>query len=78
MNKTLEAILRGYVLFRVNNETFFRYNTAREKRLSITTSVSFEGYHIIKGWTGFFYRVENPQYNMLRNDESTVYPAGSN
>lgn len=55
--KTIEAILRGYLFFRVNGERFWLYNNAREKRKSINGNVAFEGYHIWKGWTGFFYRV---------------------
>ena len=56
MNKTLEAILRGYLYFRVNDDYYLTYNKAREKRLSTTTNVSFDGLHIFKGWTCFYYR----------------------
>jgi hypothetical protein len=55
--KTIEAIIRGYFFFRVNGEYFLLYHRAREKRVSITGNVSFEGYHVFKGWTGFFYRI---------------------
>lgn len=62
MKKTIEAFLRGYILFSVNGESFLTYSKARAKRVHLceTTSdnVSFIGFHIIKGWTGFYYRVE--------------------
>lgn len=57
MNKTLEALLRGYILFRVNGRTFFRYNTAKAARVAINGDVHFKGLHIIKGWRTFFLRV---------------------
>jgi len=61
MNKTLEAMLRGYLFFRVNGKYFMTYTPAREYRKSIETGdLSFEGYHIVKRWQGFFYRIENP------------------
>ena len=61
MNKTLEAMLRGYLFFRVNDKYFVTYTPAREYRKSIETGeLSFEGYHIWKRWQGFFYRIENP------------------
>lgn len=56
MNKTFEALLRGYILFDVNGELFLTYNQAREKRLSIKGDVAFNGLHIFKGWQGFFVR----------------------
>jgi hypothetical protein len=60
MNKTLEAMLRGYLFFRVNDKYFATYTPAREYRKSIETGeLSFEGYHIVKRWQGFFYRLEN-------------------
>jgi hypothetical protein len=57
MNKTLEAIFRGYVRFRVNDQYFNTYIPAQKHRTTITGPVSFEGYHIVKGWRGFFYRI---------------------
>ena len=61
MNKTLEAILRGYLFFRVNGKYFMTYTPARKYRTTIDTGdISFEGYHIVKRWQGFFYRLENP------------------
>jgi hypothetical protein len=54
--KSLEALIRGYLFYRVNGERFWIYNSARNKRISIEGNVAFEGYHIFKGWTGFFYR----------------------
>jgi hypothetical protein len=60
MLKTLEAWLRGYVVFRVNGEKFLLYSRAKEKRKFLTEytkdHISFEGYHIFKSWIGFYYR----------------------
>ena len=61
MNKTLEAMLRGYLFFRVNDKYFATYTPAQQYRKTITKGlIKFEGYHIWKRWTGFFYRIENP------------------
>ncbi len=61
MNKTLEAILRGYLFFRVNDKYFMTYTPAQRYRKTITKGlIKFEGYHIVKRWRGFFYRIENP------------------
>ena len=61
MNKTLEALIRGYVLFRVNDKYFLSYTPAQRYRTTITKGdLVFEGYHILKGWQGFFYRMDNP------------------
>ena len=57
MNKTLEAMVRGYLFFRVNDKYFMTYTPAQQYRTTITGPVSFEGYHIVKGWRGFFYRI---------------------
>ena len=56
MNKSIEAFLRGYLLFRVNGEWFFTYNRARNRRLEVAGDVSFEGFHFFKGWRVFFCR----------------------
>ena len=57
MNKTLEALLRGYVLFDVNGKRFFRYNSALAQRKATTGDVEFKGLHVFKGWTTFFLRI---------------------
>lgn len=56
MNKSLEALLRGYVLFYVNSKMFLRYNSALRARKLISVDVTFKGFHIFKGWQGFFIR----------------------
>lgn len=56
MNKTLEALLRGYVLFDVNGQRFYRYNTALAQRKATTGDVEFKGWHLFKGWRFFFIR----------------------
>jgi len=59
MNKTLEAIVRGYLFFRVNDKYFATYTPAQRYRTTIETGeLSFEGYHIWKRWQGFYYRTE--------------------
>ena len=58
MSKTLEALLRGYVVFKVNDKWFFTYNRARNERIATTGDVEFTGFHIFKGWTCFFIRFE--------------------
>ena len=59
MNKTLEAMLRGYLFFRVNDKYFMTYSPAQRYRTTIETGkLSFEGYHIWKRWQGFYYRIE--------------------
>jgi hypothetical protein len=57
--KTLSALLRGYLYFKVQDKYFFRYNVAKcyKDSLSQEESVSFKGWHVWKGWTGFFYRI---------------------
>lgn len=57
MNKTIEALLRGYVLFNVNDKRFLRYNSALAERKSIPGNVEFTGLHIFKGWRAFFIRI---------------------
>lgn len=56
MNKTLEALLRGYVLFDVNGQRFYRYNTALAQRKATEGDVLFKGWHLIKGWRIFYVR----------------------
>lgn len=55
--KTIEAIIRGYLFFEVNGKRFLLYNTALCYRKTIDGSLSFKGYHILKGWQGFYERV---------------------
>jgi hypothetical protein len=62
MLKTLEAIVRGYLFFRVNDKYFITYTPAQRYRTTIETGdLSFEGYHIVKRWQGFYYRMNNPR-----------------
>ena len=56
MNKTIGAVLRGYLFYDVNGRKFLRYNSALSHRKSIDGDVEFIGFHIFKGWTGFFVR----------------------
>lgn len=57
MNKSLEALLRGYFLFEVNGRFFFTYNAAQKQREQFTGPVWFNGLHVFKGWQCFFLRV---------------------
>ena len=56
MNKTIEAALRGYLFYDVNGRKFLRYNRALAHRKSISGDVEFLGFHLFKGWIGFFIR----------------------
>jgi hypothetical protein len=56
MNKTLEALLRGYVRFDVNGKRFWRYKTALAERKATIDDVCFAGRHIFKGWRIFYLR----------------------
>ncbi len=64
MNKSVEALLRGYILFDVNGKKFVNYNNARTHRVYLTDTedlpyVEFVGYHITKGWQCFYLRTSN-------------------
>ena len=64
ISKNTEALLRGYVLFKVNGKRFSNYEDARAERVRITEAnqpVEFSGWHVIKGWRWFYYTT------MLRN-----------
>jgi hypothetical protein len=56
MNKTLEALLRGYIRFDVNGKRFWKYSTALQERKSTDGDVEFAGFHILKGWRMFYLR----------------------
>jgi hypothetical protein len=64
MNKSLEAALRGYILFDVNGKRFWRYNTALAQRKATTGDVAFNGLHIFKGWVCFFSRISKKGWDM--------------
>jgi hypothetical protein len=60
ISKNIEALLRGYVLFKVNGKRFSNYEDARAERVRITDAsqpVEFKGLHIFKGWQWFYYTV---------------------
>jgi len=58
MNKTIKALLMGYVLFDVNGQRFLRYNSALLKRKEIDGNVDFIGFNVfLMGWRCFFKRV---------------------
>ena len=57
MFKTLEALVRGYLFFRVNDKYFLTYTPAQRYRTTITQGpIEFVGLHLFKGWQGFYYR----------------------
>jgi hypothetical protein len=57
MNKTIEALLRGYIVFWVNGGFYARYNDALAAQEAIVNDpVIFDGLHILKGWRRFYYR----------------------
>lgn len=55
--KNLEALLRGYLFFKVNGKFFLAYSTAKAARVATTGNVEFVGWHIFKGWRCFFKRI---------------------
>ena len=60
MNKSLKAILLGFVLFNVNGKRFFLYNSALAYRKGILVGyIEFIGFSIFKGWRAFYYRIDN-------------------
>jgi hypothetical protein len=63
MNKTIEAFMRGYVLFDVNGQRFYRYNTALNERKVTMGAVEFKGWHVFKGWTTFYLRFTTEKNN---------------
>ena len=68
MNRSLEAFLRGYLFFRVNGQYFALYNNALKRRKAlIVGDVNFIGWHVWKGWIGFYIRAG--AYAMEVDDE---------
>lgn len=57
MSKTIEAFIRGYLLFDVNGKVFLLYHNAVSYRKTIDGNLLFKGWHIFKGWQGFYQRV---------------------
>ena len=56
MNKSLEALLRGYVCFDVNGKRYYNYIKANERAeifIKIDHDMTFTGYNIFKGWKTF-------------------------
>lgn len=59
MNKSLEAFLRGYIVFDVNGRKFWLYNSAKRARLAVPEDkyVNFSGLSIFRfRWLGFYER----------------------
>jgi hypothetical protein len=58
INKSLEALLRGYILFDVNHKKFWLYNAALDKRKQLSKNgdaILFKGFNILKmKWLNFF------------------------
>lgn len=71
MNKSLEAFLRGYVIFKVNDKRFYLYNTAVEylESLPKDTAAEFAGLHVIKGYRCFYLRLTFEQGPTLAEPE---------
>ena len=57
MNKSLKALLLGYILFKVNNKTFYTYNAGLAQRKNTSGNVEFNGLHFFKGWLCFYKRI---------------------
>jgi hypothetical protein len=56
MSKTIEAFVQGYLFFDVNGKRFLLYHSAVSYRKTIDGNLLFKGWHIYKGWQGFFER----------------------
>lgn len=60
MLKNLSAWLRGYVVFRVEDDNgarlFATYSAAKRHREASRGNVSFTGWAIFRGWRGFYIR----------------------
>lgn len=55
--KSLEALLRGYLLFRCDGKRYLTY--ARAKAVMPETGpASFDGWHVVNGWRCFYQRLE--------------------
>jgi hypothetical protein len=59
MRKSIEAVLRGYLLFRCDGRYYLTYGRARAS-VPATGTTALDGWHIIKGWRGFYLRLEAP------------------
>lgn len=55
--KNLEALLRGYLLFRCEGKRYLTYTRAKSAMPSTGPS-SFDGWHVFKGWLCFYQRLE--------------------
>ncbi len=64
MIENIEALLRGYVMFRVNSEFFWLYTSAQDRRKEITEGpLDFSGFNFwynlfskYGAWRGFYAR----------------------
>jgi hypothetical protein len=57
LNKSFNALLRGYVLFKVNDKIYFSYNKANNSIKNIIGNVDFIGFSIYRlRWLGFYTR----------------------
>ena len=57
MNKSFEAILKGYVYFDVNGKRYYNYIDANERAemfIKIDHDITFLGFNILKGWKTFY------------------------
>jgi hypothetical protein len=64
-NRSLKALLLGYVLFKINDRYFLTYNSAHKSKVTVQTmshtSVKFSGWNIfLLSWRCFFLAVVPP------------------
>ena len=74
--KTLEAFIRGYFLFDVNGEKFLFYTSALNHRKSINGNVYFKGFHLFKGWLGFYERFGVQECSVCGTTKNVKYVGG--
>lgn len=61
-NKSAQALLLGYVIFKVNGKLFLNYTKARNYRLTLTANskenITFDGWNVFQAtWKCFFKRM---------------------
>jgi hypothetical protein len=72
MNRSLKVFLRGYLWFDVNGEYFLVYQHAKDRRKLLSEydgDIDFQGFHIFKGWLGFYSR--SSSFFFIDPDEPT-------
>lgn len=71
MNKSLKALLRGYLFFSVNSKQYLTYLAARQAYDAGSPKISvLYGFHLFKGWLGIAYRGATTCYYTLTETDT--------